>query len=146
MKKRALLVCTNNSCRSQMAEGIVNYDLGNQLEAFSAGIMPTFVHPRAIEAMKEIGIAISGQRSKSMAEFTGQPFDYVITLCDNADEKCPLFFGDVKKMHVGFADPAAATGTEEEMMTAFRKVRDEIGSRLLEFFSVELAKKGHHGN
>jgi len=119
-----------------MAEGIVMHYLGDKIEAFSAGISPTFVHPRAIQAMREIGIDISGQRSKGIAEFEGQNFDYVITLCDSANEQCPLFFGGVKKIHMGFDDPVTVTGSDEEIMAAFRRVRDEIKARLLEFFSA----------
>ena len=137
MKKRVLFICTNNSCRSQMAEGIVNHHLGDKIEAFSAGTTPTSVNPRAIQSMKEIGIDISRQRSKSMDEFAGQNFDYVITLCQSANEQCPLFFGGVKKMHMDFDDPAAAAGAEGEIMAVFRRVRDEIKERLLEFFAKE---------
>lgn len=138
MKKRVLFLCTANSCRSQMAEGIVNQYLGDKIAAFSAGITPTVVNPWAIKSMKEIGIDISGQRSKGIAEFEGRQFDYVITLCDSANEQCPLFFGGVKKMHMGFDDPAAAAGSDEEIMAVFRRVRDEIKTRLLEFFTNEL--------
>src|SRR3972149_8313433 len=134
MKKRVLFICTANSCRSQMAEGIVRHYLGDQIEAFSAGIAPTSVHSRAIQAMGEIGIDISSQRSKSMTEFEGQQFDYVITLCDSANEQCPLFFGGVKKIHMGFDDPVTVAGSEEEIMAAFRRVRGEIKDRLLKFF------------
>ena len=146
MKKRVLFVCTANSCRSQMAEGIVRHYLDDKIEAFSAGIAPTYVHPRAIQTMGEIGIDISGQHSKSMTEFEGQQFDYVITLCDSANEQCPLFFGGVKKIHMGFDDPVTAGGNEEEIMAAFRRVRDEIKDRLLEFFSKELKDGGNYGN
>jgi len=138
MKKRVLFLCTNNSCRSQMAEGIVNHELGDKIEVYSAGTTPTSVNPRAIQSMAEIGIDISGHRSKVMDEFADQHFDYVITLCDSANEQCPLFFGGVKKMHLGFDDPAAAAGSDEEIMAAFRKVRDEIKARLIEFFTNEL--------
>jgi arsenate reductase len=96
--------------------------------------------------MREIGIDISGNRSKSIDEFAGQNFDYVMTLCANAAEGCPLFFGGVQRMHRGFDDPAAATGSEEEIMQAFRRVRDEIRDQLLTFFSQELARGGEHGN
>ena len=137
MKKKVLFICTNNSCRSQMAEGIVNHELGDKIEAYSAGTTPTSVNPRAIQSMGEIGIAIAGHRSKVMDEFADQQFDYVITLCDSANEQCPLFFGGVKKIHMGFADPAAATGSEEEIRTAFRTVRDEIKASLIEFFTNE---------
>lgn len=146
MKKRVLFICTANSCRSQMAEGIVRQYLGDKIEAFSAGIAPAFVHPRAIQAMREIGIDISGQRSKSMTEFEGRQFDYVITLCGSANEQCPLFFGGVKKMHMGFDDPVTAAGSEEEIMAAFRRVRDQIKNKILGFFANELNDGGKHGN
>jgi len=136
MKKRVLFLCTANSCRSQMAEGIVNHELGDKIEAFSAGTTPTFVHLRAIEVLKEIGIDIAGNRSKNMAEFEGRQFDYVITLCDSANEQCPLFFGGVKKIHLGFDDPAAVQGTDDERMAAFRRVRDELKKQLLHFFQT----------
>jgi arsenate reductase len=134
MQKRVLFLCTANSCRSQMAEGIVNHFLGNKVEAFSAGTKSTFVNPRAIAVMKEIGIDISRHRSKEMTEFKGETFDYVITLCDSAHEICPYFFGGVEITHIGFTDPAKATGTEDQIMAEFRNVRDEISKRLLTFF------------
>jgi arsenate reductase (thioredoxin) len=146
MQKKVLLICTANSCRSQMAEGIVRHYLGDKIEAFSAGIAPAFVHPRAIQTLREIGIDISGQRSKSMTEFEGRPFDYVITLCGSANEQCPLFFGGVRKMHMGFDDPTTAAGSEEEIMAAFRRVRDQIKSQILEYFSNEFSKVGKDGN
>ena len=135
MKKRVLFLCTANSCRSQMAEGIVNHFLGDRIAAFSAGTRATLVNPRAIAVLGEIGVDISGQRSKSMAEFEGESFDYVVTLCGSANEQCPLFFGGVERTHIGFADPALATGSEEEIMAEFRRVRDEIRERLLAFFA-----------
>lgn len=144
MKKRVLFICTNNSCRSQMAEGFANHELGDKIEAYSAGMAATSVNPRAIQSMAETGIDISGQRSKNMDEFTGKHFDYVITLCGGANEQCPLFFGGVKKIHIGFRDPAAVRGSEETTREAFRTVRDEIKSRLREFFANELAAGGNH--
>lgn len=134
MKKTVLFLCTANSCRSQMAEGIVNHFFGNELEAFSAGTHASFVHPLAIEALKEIGIDISEKRSKNLSEFDGQKFDYVITLCGDANETCPLYIGGAKKTHIGFDDPAKATGTKDEMMREFRRVRDEIREKLTDFF------------
>ncbi|MCG6538178.1 MAG: arsenate reductase ArsC, partial [Syntrophales bacterium LBB04] len=125
--------------------GIVRHYLGDKIEAFSAGIEPTSVNPHAIQAMGEIGIDISRQRSKSMTEFEGQQFDYVITLCDSANEQCPLFFGGVKKIHMGFDDPEAVAGSEDEIMTSFRRIRDEIKNRLLEFFTKELKDGGEYG-
>lgn len=126
MKKRVLFLCTHNSCRSQMAEGLLNHDLGERFEACSAGTEATRVNPRAIRIMAEIGIDISGQRSKTLDECDGQPFDCVVTLCGDANEKCPLFVGGVERIHVGFDDPSRTTGSEEEIMAEFRRVRDEI--------------------
>ena len=134
MKSKVLFLCTHNSSRSQMAEGIANHYLGEHLQAFSAGTEATSVNPHAIEVMQEIGIDISGHRSKTIDELTGEKFDYVITLCGDARENCPLFFGGVDIAHIGFADPSRATGTEEEINAEFRRVRDEIRTRLLEFF------------
>ena len=135
MKKKILFLCTHNSCRSQMAEGIANDYLSDRLQALSAGTETTSVNPRAIEVMQEISIDISGHRSKTMDEFAGVKFDYVITLCGDANEKCPLFFGGVERMHIGFSDPAKATGSDEEIMAEFRRVRDEIKHKFLEFFA-----------
>jgi arsenate reductase (thioredoxin) len=135
MKKKALFLCTHNSCRSQMAEGIVNHFLGERLAAFSAGTEATSVNPRAKAVLKEIGIDISGHRSKTLDEFAGESFDYVITLCGDANEKCPLFFGGVERLHLGFPDPSRAAVSDEEVMAEFRRVRDEIKARLLEFFA-----------
>jgi len=137
MKKKVLFLCTANSCRSQMAEGIANHFLGDRLEAVSAGTEASFVNPRAIAVLKEIGIDISQHRSKNLDEFAEQDFAYVITLCGDANEKCPLFFGGVRRTHLGFSDPAKATGGEEEILTEFRKVRDQIKSTLIDFFGKE---------
>jgi arsenate reductase (thioredoxin) len=141
MKKIVLFLCTANSCRSQMAEGIANHFLGDRLEAVSAGTEATFVNPRAIAVLKEIGIDISQHRSKNMDEFAEQEFEYVITLCGDANEKCPLFFGGVRRTHLGFSDPAKATGGEEEVLTEFRKVRDEIKTALIDFFGKEFNER-----
>ncbi len=138
VKKRVLFLCTANSCRSQMAEGIVNHFIGDRIEAFSAGTMATHVNPRAIAVMTEIGIDISGHHSKEMTEFKGEKFDYVITLCDSAHETCPYFFGGVEITHIGFSDPAGFIGDEEEIMAEFRRVRNEIKERLLAFFANKL--------
>ena len=134
MKKKVLFLCTHNSCRSQMAEGIVNHFLSQRVQAFSAGTEATKVNPKAIAIMAEIGIDITGHHSKTMDEFSGESFDYVITLCGDAFEKCPLFFGGVERLHIGFHDPSKATGTDEEVMADFRRVRDDIKTTLLEFF------------
>lgn len=126
-----LFLCTENACRSQMAEGLVNHDLAGEVKAFSAGVRPTRVNPRAIRAMAELGIDISGHHSKSVDDLTGQKFDLVITVCDAAQEQCPFFPGPTEVMHVGFPDPAKATGSEEEIMAQFRKVRDDMRAKLI---------------
>lgn len=136
MKQRVLFLCTANSCRSQMAEGIVNHFLGDRFEAVSAGTRATFVHPRAIEVLREIGIDIATNRSKEVSEFAGEQFDHVITLCGSARDTCPLFFGATKTTHIGFDDPAGATGSEEEIMAEFRRVRDDLKKRLTEFLAA----------
>jgi arsenate reductase (thioredoxin) len=126
MKKKVLFLCTANSARSQMAEALVNHDLGDRFEAFSAGTSPATPRPEALQVLAELGIDHSGARSKSLDEFADRTFDFVITLCDGANETCPLFFGGVKREHLGFEDPARATGTDDEILSAFRRVRDLI--------------------
>jgi arsenate reductase len=137
MKKRVLFLCTANSCRSQMAEGIINHSFGDKITAFSAGTQATYVNTTAIEVMKEIGIDISKHHSKNLTAFDGQSFDYVITLCGDANETCPLYIGGTKKIHIGFDDPAKAEGTREEILHEFRRVRDEIKEKLAVFFQAE---------
>lgn len=137
MKKRVLFLCTANSCRSQMAEGIANLYFGDRIEAFSAGTQASFINPTAIEVLKEIGIDISTHRSKNLSEFDGQRFDYVITLCGSAHETCPVYIGGTKKTHIGFDDPAQAKGTGEEILQQFRRVRDEIKEKLTDYFQSE---------
>jgi arsenate reductase (thioredoxin) len=129
-KKRVLILCTGNSARSQMAEGLLRHDAGERFKVESAGTKASFVRPEAIAIMRELGIDISGHRSKNADEFEGQPFDYVITVCDKARESCPLFFGKAQKLHHDFEDPAAFTGSEEERFALFRRVRDELRSHL----------------
>ena len=141
MKKRVLFLCTSNSCRSQIAEALVNHDLGDQFEAFSAGTDPKPLHPLAIRVLAEIGIDHRGARSKSMDEFAGQTFDFVITLCDSANETCPLFFGGVRRAHLGFDDPDRAEGTEEERLAVFRRVRDEIRREVEALLAGKLEEK-----
>jgi arsenate reductase len=114
-----------------MAEALVNHDLAGKYEAFSAGTRPSSVNPLAIAVMKELGIDISHRRSKGLDEFVGQDFDYVITLCSQADEACPVFFGGTKKIHMGFPDPTATAGTDEDKLAAFRKVRDLIRNQVI---------------
>jgi len=129
-KKRVLILCTGNSARSQMAEGLLRADAGDRFEVASAGVNPSQVRPEAIAAMREIGIDISGQRSKSVAEFVAQEFHYVITVCDNANEQCPIFPGKTERIHWSFEDPAAVQGDAEARLAVFRRVRDEIRARL----------------
>lgn len=137
MKKRVLILCTGNSARSQMAEGLLRHDAGDRFEVFSAGTKPSPVRPEAIAAMRELGIDISGHRSKSVDEFTGQRFDYVLTVCDNARESCPFFPGGTEPIHRNFEDPAALEGSEEQRLALFRRVRDEIRRYLNSFPRVE---------
>jgi arsenate reductase len=133
--KKVLFICTKNSARSQMAEGLINHDLAGKVQAFSAGIEPSSVNPLAIAVMMELGIDISRHRSKSIDEFVNEKFDFVITLCDHAAESCPIFFGGVQRIHMGFPNPTAASGSEEDRLAAFRQVRDQIRARLVEFLS-----------
>ncbi|MBC7250385.1 MAG: arsenate reductase ArsC [Anaerolineae bacterium] len=140
-RKRVLFLCTGNSARSQMAEGLVNHFLGDRWEAFSAGTAPTgYVHPLAVKAMAELGIDISAQRSKSVEKFRDVAFDVVITVCDQAAQNCPLWLGGGRVTHMGFPDPAAATGSEAEQMEVFRRVRDGLHQKV--FTYLEQAKDG----
>ena len=132
-KKRVLILCTGNSCRSQMAEGFLRHLGGDRFEVFSAGIKPTEVNPLAIKVMAEVGIDISSHRSKSAMEFIRQQFDYVITVCDNAKQTCPVFPGKYKKIHWDLEDPAEASGSEEDRLVVFRKIRDQIQNNISEF-------------
>ncbi|HEX5220848.1 MAG TPA: arsenate reductase ArsC [Verrucomicrobiae bacterium] len=127
MKPTVLILCTGNSCRSHLAEGILRAAAGDLLDVQSAGSKPAgYVHPLAIQVMKEIGIDISAHRSKHMNDFLRQPVETVITVCGNADQACPTFPGQTNRHHWGFDDPACATGTEEEKLAVFRHVRDQI--------------------
>lgn len=132
--KKVLFLCTENSCRSQMAEGILRHLRGDKFEVESAGIKPSVLNPTAIKVMAEIGIDISGHRSKSVEEFQGTNFDFVITTCDAARETCPVFPSKARHLHWSHDDPAEAKGSEEEILSAFRKVRDEIKSKIQEEF------------
>lgn len=136
MKQRVLILCTGNSARSQMAEGLLRDMAGDRFEVMSAGVAPSHVRPEAIEVMREIGIDISGHRSKSVDAFTGQPFDYVITVCDNANQQCPMFPGKSERIHWSIDDPAEITGNENEKLAAFRSARDELRTRLESFSSA----------
>jgi len=135
MAKNVLILCTGNSCRSQMAEGLINAKLGPEFRAFSAGTQPSgYVHPKAIAVMAELGIDLNGNESKNLEQFRGQYFDYVITVCDSAKENCPVWLDEAgARTHIGFDDPAEATGSDEEITAEFRRVRDEIAGRVLGF-------------
>ena len=130
---RVLILCTGNSARSQMAEGLLRHDAGNRFEVSSAGTRPSQVRAEAIAAMREVGIDISGQRSKSVDEITGQAFDCVITVCDDARETCPVFPATTKRIHWSIEDPAAVQGPEEERLAEFRRVRDQMRLLLRRF-------------
>lgn len=133
--KRVLILCTGNSARSQMAEGLLRHYGGEDFTVESAGIEPSFVRPEAIEAMRELGIDISSQRSKSIDEFSGRPFDYVITVCDNANQNCPVFPTATQRIHWSIDDPAALEGDDGARLQAFRAARDELRARLEEFLT-----------
>ena len=138
---RVLILCTGNSARSQMSAGFLK-SWDSRLDVYSAGTNPSpRVNPLAIQAMKEVSIDISKGYPKSVKQFTGQPFDYVITVCDDADKNCPNFTGKVgKRIHIGFPDPAKAAGSEEEKMAVFRQVRDDIRKRFREYYETEIRK------
>jgi arsenate reductase len=132
-KKRVLVLCTGNSARSQMAEGLLRHDAGDRFDVESAGVDPDRVRPEAIAVMKEVGVDISGHRSKHVDEFAGQQFDYVLTVCDNANESCPVLPGQGERLHRSFEDPAALQGTEQQRLAKFRRVRNEIRDYLRTF-------------
>lgn len=132
-KLRLLILCTANSARSQMAEGLLRHDAGDRFDVASAGTHPTSVRPEAIAVMKEIGIDISSHRSKAIDDLAESSFDMVLTVCDTARETCPIYPGHGTRVHKAFADPAAVTGTASEKLDAFRRVRDEIRAYLREF-------------
>ena len=134
-KKRILILCTGNSARSQMAEGLLRHDAGQLFEVHSAGTHPTQIRPEAIAVMQEIGIDISGQRSKSVDTFSGEAFDYVLTVCDAAHEICPVYPGHTRRLHHSFDDPAAVHASTEEQLEAFRRVRDKIREFLKRFIA-----------
>jgi arsenate reductase (thioredoxin) len=129
-RARVLVLCTHNSARSQMAEGLLRALAPDRFEVASAGTEATRVHPLAIRAMDELGIDLGGHTSKTLDRFLAEPWDYVITVCDTANERCPVFPGAAMRLHWGFDDPSAARGTEEERLAEFRRVRDAIATRL----------------
>jgi|SRR5579883_120442 len=132
-KPRVLILCTANSARSQMAEGLLRHDRGDEFEVHSAGTRATIVRPEAITVMREIGVDLSHHRSKSLDEFAGQRFDYVLTVCDHARENCPIYPHHGQQLHHNFEDPAAVQGSEAERLDAFRRVRDAIRAYLRNF-------------
>lgn len=136
---RILILCTGNSCRSQMAEGFLK-SFDDKLEVYSAGTNPSDkIHPKAVRVMEEVGIDISDGKPKNVDNFINKSFDFVITVCDNAKETCPVFLGEVKNsLHIGFEDPAEAEGTEDEILAEFRKIRDEIKKDFEEFYNNQI--------
>lgn len=133
-RKRVLILCTGNSARSQMAEGLLRHIAGDRFDVESAGVSPSLVRPEAIEAMKQIGIDITSHRSKSVEEFVGQDFDYIITVCDNAKESCPVFPGSAERIHAPFDDPAEADGDLSSRINEFSRVRNEISAWMNDIF------------
>jgi len=136
-KPRVLILCTGNSCRSQMAERWIRHDLGDRVEVHSAGTKPSFVHPRAIQVMAEAGVDLSGHTSKSVQDVKANPFDLVVTVCDSARDACPVLPGARKTVHRAFEDPAHAGGGDDAL-PAFRRVRDEIRAALVPMVEAEL--------
>jgi arsenate reductase len=137
MRKRVLFLCTGNSCRSQLAEGLLRHYADTQFDVFSAGTKPVGIHSKAVQVMREMGLNLASHRSKHVDEFTDQHFDYVITVCDNARESCPFFPGGGQRLHWPFEDPAHASGNDEEVLSVFRRVRDEIAERIQRFVETE---------
>ncbi len=135
MKKKVLFLCTGNSCRSQMAEGLLRHKAKDSFEVASAGTNPHPVNPLAVKIMEEIGVDISGHNSKSVNKFLNQEFDYIITVCNQANETCPIFPGRTKSIHWDLKDPAQAEGSEEEKLKTFRQIRKELMSRIEDFIS-----------
>jgi arsenate reductase (thioredoxin) len=141
-KRRVLFLCTHNSARSQMAEGLLRHDGGDRFDVFSAGTVATAVRPLAIRAMQQLGIDISHQESKTIERYLGEPFDEVITVCDQANEACPVFPGARRRLHWSFDDPSRATGNEDEQLVVYCRVRDEIRARI----KGELLDQPEEGN
>ncbi len=135
-KQTVLILCTGNSARSQMAEALLRHEAGDRFDVFSAGTHPAGLRPEAAAVMRELGIDISHQRSKAVAEFAGRDFDYVITVCDAANQACPVFPGRTRRLHWSFPDPAAVQGSKEERLAAFRTIRDQIHARLAEWIAL----------
>ncbi|MEW5821659.1 MAG: arsenate reductase ArsC [Cyanobacteriota bacterium] len=140
MKKKVLFLCTGNSCRSQMAEGLLKHFGNNKYEVFSAGTNPVSINVYSIKVMEEIGIDISCQTSNHIEEYKNIDFDLVISVCDNARETCPIYFSKTPKIHWGFEDPASVKGNETEILTSFRNIRDQIKQEILTYFHLSLDK------
>lgn len=140
MKKRALFLCTDSSCLSPMAAALVNFDFGDCLQAVSAGLTTKSLDKHAVAVMAELGIDLDTQASNCLSHYEREPFDYVITLCAEADKKCPLYFGGVKRHSIGFTNPSQAKGSEEEIMAEFRKIRDTLRQQLADFFRQQLTQ------
>ena len=143
-RQRVLFLCTHNSCRSQMAEGLVNHDLGDRFEAFSAGTEATRVNPLAAKVMQDIGIDISHHHSKILTDFAGQKFDFAITLCSDADQKCPGLIGGAETIHIGFDDPSQIKGEESEVLPEYCRVRDAIRERIKQFLLAKSHISPYH--
>ena len=137
MTQKVLILCTHNSSRSQMAEGLLRELSNGHVEVYSAGTEPSRVHPLAIKAMAERGLDITGHTSRHLGEFLDRSFDYVITVCDDANETCPVFPGPAQRIHWSFPDPSAAQGSEEDRLAVYRTVRDSIEDRLQEWLASE---------
>lgn len=137
---RVLFLCTHNAARSQMAEALLRWLAGDRVEVYSAGTEPSQVHPMAVQAMAELGIDIGGAESKSLQRYLGQPFDWVITVCDQAAEACPVFPGAARRLHWSLPDPSVASGSEEERSRQFRTVRDRLVDHLRRWMSAELSR------
>jgi arsenate reductase len=136
-KKRVLILCTGNSCRSQIAEALWRHEAGDRYEVFSAGTEPRAIHPLTARVLQEFGISLAGQRSKHVDEFAGQRFDLVVTVCGHAAATCPVFSGAARTQHWPFDDPAAAAGSDAELLTVFRWVRDQIHRRIREHLASD---------
>jgi arsenate reductase len=141
-KRRILILCMANSARSQMAEGLLRHDAGDRFDVESAGTHPGVLRPEAVEVMREIGIDISTQRAKSIDEFAGTPFDLVLTVCDSAREACPVYPGHARRLHRAFADPASVSGSDNQRLAAFRRVRDELRAYLRDLATSRAGQRG----
>jgi len=141
-KKKVLILCTGNSARSQMAEGLMRHEAGDRFEVASAGTHPTHLRPEAVAVMSELGVDISNHRSKPVDEFAGRNFDYIITVCNHARDTCPVFPGHGERLHWPIEDPASATGSDEQRRAAFRKARDEIRARILRWVARDATLQG----